>query len=90
MIATDWLGAKKIYHHTDGAPFQPRDLVVIVAAIDVEIHDVSSLIGQRGTVEYLEYSCGCGQEYPHTPMIGIRLEGAMIEEFWPEEIARVS
>jgi len=42
-------------------------------------------IGLVGTVEYLEYECGCGQTYPMDPMIGVLLDSGQHEEFWKEE-----
>ena len=61
----------------------------MVGAIDVDVHDVRSLVGLSGTVEYLEYDCGCGQSYPGDPMIGVRLEDGTLEEFWAEELGGV-
>ena len=83
--------ARPIVSHVDGAPHQRGDRVRVVTATDVEIHDVSALVGCVGRVVYLEYSCGCGQAYPHEPMIGVafRTPGVceeLWEEFWPEEI----
>lgn len=80
------MGAKPIFARVPGAPYQPGDEVAIRAAVDVEIHDVSDLIGERGVVEYLEYVCGCGQVYPHDPMIGVRFALGFLEEFWAEEL----
>lgn len=73
----------------DGAPFQPGQAVRVVAAIDTDVHDVTSFIGKSGTVQYLEYHCGCGQTYPNDPMIGVQFENGAGEEFWTEELAAV-
>jgi hypothetical protein len=80
------LDAKPIYEAVEGSPFQPGQHVAVVDAIDGEVHDVSGWIGQEGTVEYLEYSCGCGQVYPAEPMVGVRFVNGRLEEFWPEEL----
>lgn len=78
--------AKPIYGRVEGSPYQPGDRVVVVDGIDQNIHDTSRWLGRIGTVWYLEYSCGCGQVYPDTPMIGVRFFCEGLEEFWPEEL----
>lgn len=82
------LRANPIYERVEGSPFQPGDLVEVVAAVDREVHDVSSLVGRRGRVAYLEYDCGCGQSRPGDPMVGVALgdDGSVTEEFWGEEL----
>lgn len=75
-----------VRHRVDGAPFQVGDRVVVVDAVDRDIFDLSAYVGRGGVVEYLEYSCGCGQHYPDDPMVGIRLAGEVID-FWKEEIS---
>lgn len=79
-------GARPIYEPVPGAPWQPGDIVRVVAIAD----DAASPehIGKTGRVTYLEYSCGCGQSYPDDPMIGVELAGGKVEEFWREELAR--
>jgi hypothetical protein len=74
---------------TPGAPYQPGVEVVVVASAEVKgsLTDVSGYIGRRGTVEHLEYSCGCGQHYPDDPMIGVRFLEGDLYEFWFEELA---
>lgn len=79
-------GCNPIHEHVDGSPFQPGDTVRVVRAVDVDIHDVSQFVGRPGMVEYLEYECGCGQQYPDVPMVGVRFASGEVEEFWPEEI----
>ena len=81
------MSARPIRDQVPGAPYQPGDLVRVVAAIDTEDHDVSHHIGRSGRVDYLEYDCGCGQSYAEDPMIGVELDGGDREEFWPEELA---
>ncbi len=80
--------ARPIFERVEGSPHQPGDLVTVVAAVDREVHDVSSLVGRRGRVVYLEYDCGCGQPYPGDPMVGVALgeDGVVTEEFWSEEL----
>lgn len=69
-----------------GAPFRIGEAVIVVIASD-ETFD-SRCLGMRGTVDYLEYSCGCGQTYPGDPMIGVKLTDGTLEEFWQEELIR--
>jgi len=79
--------ARPIYVRTEGAPYQPGQRVLVVASIEPpEVADVSEYIGLTGTVEHLEYSCGCGQKYPGDPMIGVRFQDGRLEEFWFEEL----
>ena len=68
-IVTGW--ARPVRANVPGAPFQPGASVCVLSAEDVDVHDVSRFIGAHGVVEYLEYSCGCGQQYPDDPMIGV-------------------
>ncbi len=82
-------GARPIREHVDGAPFQPGGNACVVAAIDKDIHDVSGFVGKIGVVQYLEYSCGCGQSYPDDPMIGVTFPDGRREEFWKEELAAI-
>jgi len=71
--------SKKLRTHAEGAPFQPGDAVVVVAATDRDIYDVSALIGQRG---HVDYRCGC------CSMVGVRFDGGgPVDEFWPDELA---
>ena len=68
-----------------GAPFQVDDLVVVVAAIDAHIHDVSEHIGARGRVVRLDYDApGC--TFPTDPMFHVQL-AAGVRDFWREELA---
>lgn len=89
-MASAVLKPRPIYTSVVGAPFQPGDFVRVVAAVDKEIHDVSSFIGRFGVVKYLEYDCGCGQSFPDDPMLGIRFFTGEMTEFWPEEVASCS
>lgn len=73
-----------MYEYVDGAPVQVGDTVHVVSASD-DTCDFSFL-GLTGTVEFLEYECGCGQTYPCDPMIGVRLPDGRLDEFWAEEI----
>lgn len=68
-----------------GAPYQPGDLVRVVAILDSTAD--AALVGAVGRVVHLEYSCGCGQRYPDDPMIGVELDGGVREEFWRDELA---
>jgi len=46
-------------------------------------------IGLKGQVKYFNYDCGCGQTYPHDPMIGVEFSNGQMEEFWKEEVIRL-
>lgn len=83
------LGADRVRVPVAGSPYQPGDLVLVVDAIDRDVSDLSRYIGQRGQVEYLEYSCGCGQHYPDDPMVGVQFACGTRVEFWPEELRHV-
>jgi hypothetical protein len=82
------VSAKPIREPVAGAPFQPGDRVIVVDAIDEDVHDVSALVGRSGDVDYLEYSCGCGQSFPDDPMVGVEFADGVHEEFWSQEIRR--
>ena len=81
--------ARPIRERVAGAPYQPGDAVRVVQAVDRSIHDVTLFVGHVGVVDYLEYSCGCGQAFPDDPMIGVTFEGGLSEEFWREEVESV-
>jgi hypothetical protein len=90
-LVASW--AKPIRTPVDGSPYQPGQRVKVVELCDDSLGKRGDLYeGQTGTVEYLEYSCGCGQRYPFDPMIGIRFDqpGLALEEFWAEELAEVT
>lgn len=73
-----------IYTDVEGAPFRIGDAVRVVSLADDTADD--ELLGCAGSVLYFEYSCGCGQSFPHDPMIGVQFGGRMAE-FWKEELA---
>ncbi|RJP49886.1 MAG: hypothetical protein C4586_06720 [Anaerolineaceae bacterium] len=79
--------SKPIYEKVEHSPYQPKDKVVILGFSD-ETGD-QEFIGEIGIVEYLEYSCGCGQSYPNDPMIGIKFFDGSLIECWSEEISGV-
>jgi hypothetical protein len=85
--AIDW-GCRPIRHQVSGAPYQPGQAVTVVASAegDCPLTGVSEYIGKSGVVEYLEYSCGCGQRYPDDPMIGVNFPDRRQQEFWHEEL----
>jgi hypothetical protein len=76
--------AKPIRRNVRGAPFRIDELVQVIQIVDST--GSWNLVGQIGRVEYLEYSCGCGQSYPEDPMIGVAI-GDQTDEFWKEELA---
>ena len=68
----------------DKAPFFLGAQVTVVKLADEQADD--SFLGRSGIVRYYEYDCGCGQQYPCDPMIGVGFDSA-IEEFWAEELS---
>lgn len=60
--------------------------VVVVAAVDSEVHDVSRHIGAGGRVARLIHDHGCG-EVPGDPMHVVDLDSGEQEAFWREELA---
>jgi len=89
-VAVDYLntmpGARPVRDPVPGSPYQPGDAVTVTSAVDVEVRDLRHLVGRCGRVQYLEYSCGCGQSYPADPMVGVLLDDGTSEEFWKEEL----
>ncbi len=79
--------------HVSGSPVQPGERVTVVTTVDADATDISRHVGRSGVVVHLNYDCGCSQQYPGDPMIGVRLDGAEpgpgeVEEFWAEELGR--
>ncbi len=79
--------SRPIFENVAGAPFRIGQRVVINALADDTAE--TSLLSERGIIEYFEYNCGCGQSFPGDPMIGVRFGGGKIEEFWYEELKLV-
>jgi len=75
--------AKPIFENVKDAPFRIGDFVKVIQIVDST--GEQKLLGKTGTVEFFEYSCGCGQSYPKNPMIGVRIAKAT-HEFWKEEL----
>jgi hypothetical protein len=84
------LGARPIFEHVEGAPFQPGEVIRVTGCCDSEGEAVGipELIGKFGVVKYLEYECGSGQHFPDDPMIGVRFRDGQIRELWKDEVAR--
>ena len=76
--------AVPIFANVPNAPFNIGQPVKVCRLVD-DTGEVSFL-GKSGTVEYLEYSCGCGQSFPEDPMIGVRFPDGKLEEFWRDEL----
>jgi hypothetical protein len=83
------LGAKPIWERVGGSPFQPGDRVIVTLVCDEVGREcgLEVFVGQRGVVDYLEYSCGSGQHFPDDPMVGVRV-GDEVVEFWKDELQK--
>lgn len=73
---------------TNGSGFEIGDIVRVVCISDETVS--KKFLGRIGKVTHFDYSCGCGQSYPDDPMIGVRFSNGKIEEFWREEIFRIT
>lgn len=79
------MSANPLYEDVEGAPVKIGQIVMVLEQSDEEGYP--ELVGEIGIVHHLEYECGCGQEYPHSPMIGVKFDGdEEAKEFWPEEL----
>jgi hypothetical protein len=79
--------AEPIFANVSGAPFRIGDVVRVIQIVDATGNQ--KLRNKTGIVQYLEYSCGCGQTYPGDPMIGV-LVGSKAHEFWKEELSLIA
>jgi hypothetical protein len=73
-----------IFQNVRGVRFSIGENVRVCQLVDQT--GASQFLGARGTIQYFEYRCGCGQSYPHDPMIGVRFSNGEVEEFWSEEL----
>lgn len=69
------------------APFMIGMRVRVTRVIDATTSD--DFVGREGQITYYEYDCGCGQQYPRDPMIGVKFSCRTEEEFWPEELEMI-
>jgi hypothetical protein len=76
--------AHGIYHDVKGSPFRIGDRILVSKGTDDTFSQEH--LGENGIIIYFEYSCGCGQSFPHDPMIAIRFPDGTVDEFWKEEI----
>lgn len=74
------------YHDVDGAPFRIGQAVIVLNNPNQDETFDSKYIGRKGTVKFLEYDGGCGQQFPFDPMIGVSFADKSEEEFWNEEL----
>lgn len=65
------------------------DMVLILSNPNNDDTFSNQYVGRKGLVKYFDYDCGCGQTYPHDPMIGVEFPNGKIEEFWKEEVNRL-
>jgi hypothetical protein len=90
VLRANMCKANPLFHNVKGAPFEIGDKVLVLdnPNIDETFNPVFGL--RRGLIVYFEYSCGCGQNFPEDPMIGIEFEDGRTEEFWKEELKFLS
>jgi hypothetical protein len=79
--------SEPIFRNVSRVRFAIGGIVRVCRLIDQT--GASQFLGLQGKIEYFEYSCGCGQSYPHDPMIGVRFANSEVEEFWSEELENV-
>jgi hypothetical protein len=77
-----------LYYNVEGAPFEIGDKVLVLnnPNNDETFNPIFGL--RKGIIVYFEYSCGCGQNFPDDPMIGVEFGNDLIEEFWKEELQK--
>jgi hypothetical protein len=79
---------RHIFTDVAGAPFRIGTFVRVVRLADET--GSRTWLGRTGTIKYFDYACGCGQTFPSDPMIGVESSRGKAEEFWKEELRRVS
>jgi hypothetical protein len=75
-----------LYKNVDGAPFKIGDKIKVLNNPNNDETFNKLFISKSGLVIYYDYECGCGQNFPDDPMIGVRFENGIVEEYWKEEI----
>ena len=75
-----------LYKNVDGAPFKIGDKIKVLNNPNNDETFNKLFISKSGLVTYYDYECGCGQNFPDDPMIGVRFENGIVEEYWKEEI----
>ena len=89
FIANNILKPKKRDYDVEGAPFMIGDVVQVLNNLSNDETFNSDTIGKIGKVLFFEYDCGCGQTYPHDPMIGVTFSDNLVEEYWKEELIKI-
>lgn len=84
LLMSRFRSCNPIHENVTGAPFRVGQTVRVCQLVDET--GLRKFLARKGTVEHLEYSCGCGQSFPFDPMIGVRFANGELEEFWPEEL----
>jgi hypothetical protein len=81
--------ATPFFRDVKGEPFEIGVKVEVLnnPNADETFNPIFSL--RMGSIIYLKYFCGCGQNFPTDPMIGVEFEDGTIEEFWKEEIQQI-
>lgn len=71
-----------LYKNVDGAPFKIGDKIKVLNNPNNDETFNKLFISKSGLVIYYDYECGCGQNFPDDPMIGVRFENGIVEEYW--------
>jgi hypothetical protein len=78
-----------LYKNVDSAPFHIGDRVKVLNNPNNDETFDTQFAFKSGVIVYFEYECGCGQDFPEDPMIGVRFKTGIVEEFWKEEIKTI-
>lgn len=73
-------------YNIEGVPFKIGDKVRVLNNPSNDETFDKKYSGRNGEVIFFEYDCGCGQNFPEDPMIGIKFQNGKVEEFWKDEL----
>lgn len=74
------------YDDIEGAPFRIGQMVkVLENPSNDETFDID-FANKLGKIRFFEYESGCGQTFPHDPMISVELADGKRDGFWKEEL----
>ena len=72
------------YENVDGAPFYIGAKVTVKKLTDETGN--KDFLGKSGKIVYYSYDSGCGEVFPHEPIIGVGFEVGELDQYWPEEL----